>query len=213
MSEVEEMIEEVDWEKSELVPVVVQEEDGTVLTLAYMNREALRKTIDEGCAHYYSRSKERIRMKGEVSGNVQSVQKIKIDCDEDAILLTVKQEGAACHTGERTCFYRELGNEKKETEDSGGIDYSLNMMKELEQVINDRLKNPTEESYTSSLFEEGPQEIRKKVGEEAMEILVAEEKDQVIYECADLLYHMMVLLAEEDIELKEVMSELSRRRN
>ncbi len=209
MSDIDEEIDDLDWEKMELIPAVTQDENGQVLMLAYMDKEALRKTLETGYAHYYSRSKERIWKKGEVSGNVQKVKGIKKDCDEDALLLKVEQKGEACHTGERSCFYRELDEVKDEIE---GIDYSLNILKELEEVVRDRRNNPTDESYTCELFEKGEEEIKKKLGEESVEVLVAKDKENVIYESADLLYHLLVLLRYEGIDLKEVMEELEKRR-
>lgn len=209
MSDLNELIKQVDWEKSEIVPVIVQSVDGEVLTLAYMNEEALRKTLETGYAHYYSRSQKRIRMKGEVSGNVQKVKEIKIDCDSDALLLIVEQVGVACHTGNRSCFYRKLGEPEREV---GGIDYSLTVLRELEELIKQRKENPKEGSYTSKLFKEGKEKIYKKFGEEAVEVLVAEERERIIYETADLLYHLLVLLAYNEISLGEVMKELRRRR-
>ncbi|MFW6196586.1 MAG: bifunctional phosphoribosyl-AMP cyclohydrolase/phosphoribosyl-ATP diphosphatase HisIE [Thermoplasmatota archaeon] len=209
MSDIEEKIENIDWNDQGLVPVVVQDEEGVVLTLAYMDREALELTLVTGKAHYYSRSKGRIRMKGETSGNTQTVKDMSIDCDDDALLLTVDQKGNACHKGEYTCFYRSLG-EPDETDSS--IDYSLNILKELEVLIEDRLENPKKGSYTTSLFKEGEEEIKKKFGEESVEVLVAEKKEDIVYEGADLLYHFLVLLAKKNIELKDVMAELERRR-
>ncbi|WP_456450035.1 bifunctional phosphoribosyl-AMP cyclohydrolase/phosphoribosyl-ATP diphosphatase HisIE [Palaeococcus sp. (in: euryarchaeotes)] len=209
MSDLNELISQVGWEKSEIVPVIVQSVDGEVLTLAYMNEEALRKTLETGYAHYYSRTQKRIRMKGEVSGNVQKVKEIKIDCDSDALLLIVEQVGVACHTGNRSCFYRKLGEPEREV---GGIDYSLTVLRELEEVIKQRKENPKEGSYTSKLFKEGKEKIYKKFGEEAVEVLVAEERERIIYETADLLYHLLVLLAYNGISLGEVMKELRRRR-
>ncbi len=209
MSDVDEEIDDLDWEKMGLIPAVTQDEDGQVLMLAYMDKEALRKTLETGYAHYHSRSKKRIWKKGEVSGNVQKVKKIKKDCDEDALLLKVEQKGGACHTGERSCFYRELDEVKEETE---GVDYSLNILKELEEVVRDRRNNPTDESYTCELFEKGEEEIKKKVGEESVEVLLAGDEENVIHESADLLYHLLVLLRFEGIELKEVMEELEKRR-
>ena len=209
MSDLNELIKQVAWKKSEIVPVIVQSVDGEVLTLAYMNEEALRKTLETGYAHYYSRSQKRIRMKGEVSGNVQKVKEIKIDCDNDALLLIVEQVGVACHTGNRSCFYRKLGEPEREV---GGIDYSLRILRELEEVIKQRKENPKEGSYTSKLFKEGKEKIYKKFGEEAVEVLVAEERERIIYETADLLYHLLVLLAYNGISLGEVMKELRRRR-
>lgn len=209
MSDIEEKIEQIDWSDQGLVPVVVQDEDGVVLTLAYMDKNALELTIESGKTHYYSRSKERIRMKGETSGYTQTVKEVSVDCDDDALLIKVDQKGSACHKGEYSCFYRELG-EIDETEDS--IDYSLNILKKLESLIQDRLENPKQDSYTSELFRDGEEEIKKKFGEESVEVLVADEKEDVIYEGADMLYHFLVLLAKNEIELKEVMAELERRR-
>jgi len=206
---IDELLEEVVWDKRGLAPVVVQEEDGQVLTLAYMDAEALRLTLKEGYAHYYSRSKERIRKKGEVSGNVQKVTRVMLDCDGDAILIEVDQTGPACHTGERSCFYRELGQPEV---DEGSIDYSLNLLKELEEVIRDRQEHPKESSYTSSLFEKGRTEIEKKVGEEAIEVLVAPDRDNLIAEASDLIYHLMVLLREAGVDFDEVVNELGDRR-
>ncbi|NJE00204.1 bifunctional phosphoribosyl-AMP cyclohydrolase/phosphoribosyl-ATP diphosphatase HisIE [Thermococcus sp. LS1] len=206
----EELIKKVNWEKNGgIIPVIVQDTRGEVLTLAYMNREALRKTLETGYAHYYSRSQDRIRMKGEVSGNVQKVKEIRIDCDNDALLLIVEQVGAACHTGNYSCFYRKLGEPERI---AGGIDYSLTILRELEELIKQRKEKPLDGSYTSKLFAEGKEKIYKKFGEEAVEVLVAENKERIIYETADMLYHLLVLLAYNGISLGEVMTELRRRR-
>ncbi|NJE61120.1 bifunctional phosphoribosyl-AMP cyclohydrolase/phosphoribosyl-ATP diphosphatase HisIE [Thermococcus sp. 21S7] len=205
----EELIEKVNWEKNGgIVPVVVQDTGGEVLTLAYMDREALRRTLQTGYAHYYSRSQGRVRMKGEVSGNVQRVREIKVDCDDDALLLIVEQKGPACHTGNYSCFYRKLG----EPERVLPMDYSLTILRELEELIRKRKGKPVEGSYTSRLFQEGRERIYKKFGEEAVEVLVAETRERLIYETADMLYHLLVLLAYNDVSLGEVMAELRRRR-
>jgi len=205
----EELIEQVDWEKNGgIVPVVVQDTKGEVLTLAYMDREALRRTLETGYAHYYSRSQGRVRMKGEVSGNVQRVREVRIDCDSDALLFIVEQKGPACHTGNYSCFYRKLG----EPERVLPMDYSLTILRELEELIRTRKEKPVEGSYTSRLFREGRERIYKKFGEEAIEILVAETREGLIYETADMLYHLLVLLIYNDVTLGEVMAELRRRR-
>ncbi|MDK2983081.1 MAG: phosphoribosyl-AMP cyclohydrolase / phosphoribosyl-ATP pyrophosphohydrolase [Thermococcaceae archaeon] len=204
------LLEKVDWKKNNgVVPVIVQDTKGEVLTLAYMNKEALEKTIKTGYAHYYSRSQKRIRMKGEISGNVQKVREIRIDCDNDALLLIVEQVGVACHTGNYSCFYRKLGEPEKTEKE---IDYSLTILRELEELIKERKKAPREKSYTSLLFKEGKEKIYKKFGEEAIEVLVADKRENIIYETADLLYHLLVLLAYNEISLGEVMNELRRRR-
>lgn len=212
MLDYDEILEKVDWDKNGLVPVVTQDTSGEVLTLAYTDREALKLTLETGSAHYYSRSKDRIRMKGEVSGNVQEVQEIKLDCDSDALLMIVEQDGQACHTGNYSCFFKKLTEIEIEEEESKGLDYSLNILKELEKVIKDRKKAPKEDSYTSSLFSDGVEEIDKKVGEESVEVIVADEKEKITYETADLFYHLLVKLTHEEIELKDVMEELRRRR-
>ncbi|MCD6254586.1 MAG: bifunctional phosphoribosyl-AMP cyclohydrolase/phosphoribosyl-ATP diphosphatase HisIE [Thermotogae bacterium] len=206
----EELGKEINWEKmSGLVPVIVQDRDGNVLTLAYVDKEALKKTLETGYAHYFSRSQKRVRMKGEVSGNVQRVVEVRIDCDGDALLFVVEQTGVACHTGNYSCFYRKLGELEKE---SKVVDYSLSILKELENVIAQRKENPEPGSYTARLFSKGKEEIYKKFGEEAVEVLVAESKDRTVYEVADLIYHLLVLLRYNGIELGEVMAELKRRR-
>ncbi|MFW6005843.1 MAG: bifunctional phosphoribosyl-AMP cyclohydrolase/phosphoribosyl-ATP diphosphatase HisIE [Candidatus Bipolaricaulota bacterium] len=199
----------VDWDERGLVPVIAQDVGGQVLTLAYMNRKALEQTLSTGFAHYFSRSKGRIRKKGEVSGNVQVVEEVKLDCDGDSLLVRVDQQGPACHTGENSCFYRSIDEPEV---DEGGIDYSLNVLKELEEVIRDRKKNPRQDSYTSELFARGIAEINKKLGEEAVEAIVAQDYGNFVDEAADLIYHLMVLLRARGIELGEVMNELSRRR-
>ncbi|ASI98598.1 bifunctional phosphoribosyl-AMP cyclohydrolase/phosphoribosyl-ATP diphosphatase HisIE [Thermococcus celer] len=205
----DDLIEKVDWEKNNgIVPVVVQDTNGEVLTLAYVDREALKRTLETGYAHYYSRSKKRVRMKGEVSGNTQRVREVRVDCDSDALLFIVEQKGVACHTGNYSCFYRKLG----EPERVLPMDYSLEVLRELEELIRDRKGNPKEGSYTSKLFREGRERIYKKFGEEAVEVLVAETREGLIYETADALYHLLVLLAYNDVSLGEVMAELRRRR-
>ncbi len=211
MKKIDSLINKIDWDKMNgIIPVVVQDTNGTVLTLGYVNKEALKMSLESGLMHYFSRSKERIRMKGEVSGNIQKIKNIKIDCDNDALLVTVEQKGAACHTGNYSCFYRELG--EMDSSEHASIDYSLNILKELEHTVNSRKKLLPKNSYTSSLFKEGREKIYKKFGEEAIEVLVAETKERIIYETADMLYHLLVLLSYNEITLKEIMNELARRR-
>ncbi len=206
---VEELTEKVNWEKNGgVVPVVVQDTGGNVLTLAYTDAEALRRTLETGYAHYYSRSQGWVRMKGEVSGNVQVVREVRIDCDSDALLLVVEPRGPACHTGNYSCFYRKLG----EPERVLPMDYSLTILRELEELIRKRKEEPVEGSYTSKLFAEGRERVYKKFGEEAVEVLVAKSREGIVYETADMLYHLLVLLAYNDVPLGEVMAELRRRR-
>lgn len=205
----QELLNSVNWNEKGLVPAIAQDVGGQVLTLAYMDRRALELTLSTGFAHYFSRSKERIRKKGEVSGNVQVVEKVKLDCDGDSILVKVIQQGPACHTGEDSCFYRDLGQPEIE---EGSIDYSLNVLKELEEVIRDRKENPRQDSYTSELFQRGIVEINKKLGEETIEAIVSPNDDNFVHEAADLIYHLLVLLRARGIELGDVMNELGGRR-
>lgn len=207
--ELDRLVESVSWDEEGLVPAIAQSSGGNVLTLAYMDREALQLTLSTGYGHYYSRSKGRIRKKGEVSGNVQRVEEVRIDCDGDTLLLVADQKGPACHTGEHSCFYRKLGEPEVET---GSIDYSLNVLKELEEVIRGRERNRPEGSYTANLFEQGSGEIEKKVGEEAIEVIISSGRQNLLEESADLLYHLLVLLRDRGVDLKKVMGALEERR-
>ncbi|MGE9810183.1 bifunctional phosphoribosyl-AMP cyclohydrolase/phosphoribosyl-ATP diphosphatase HisIE [Ferroplasma acidiphilum] len=190
------------------MPVVVQDsETKEVLTLAYMDEEAYRKSMETGLMHYYSRSKQRVRMKGEASGNIQEIKDVMIDCDNDSLLFMVKQKGAACHLGTKSCF-REIGTPVV----AGNINYSLEVLLELESLIAKTKNTPRKNSYTTELFESGEENIKKKVGEEAVESILAQGKDRIVYETADLLYHLLVFLSYENIKLSDIMDELSKRR-
>ncbi|AAT43916.1 bifunctional phosphoribosyl-AMP cyclohydrolase/phosphoribosyl-ATP diphosphatase HisIE [Picrophilus oshimae] len=191
-----------------IVPVVVQDFDtGDVLTLAYMDRNALEMTMKTGYAFYYSRSMKRIHMKGEVSGNTQKVMEIYQDCNDNSLLIKVKKDGPACHTGNNSCFYRKLGEPKVD----GNIDYSLEILLRLEDLVRKRMKDPVNGSYTNYLIDSGDENIRKKVGEEAIETILASGRDRIVYETADLLYHLIVFLAFNNVSLFDVMNELNRR--
>ncbi|MFP4201954.1 MAG: bifunctional phosphoribosyl-AMP cyclohydrolase/phosphoribosyl-ATP diphosphatase HisIE [Candidatus Acetothermia bacterium] len=210
MSEkLDELMETVNWDEDGLIPAIAQSSEGNVLTLAYMDEEALELTLSTGYGHYYSRSKKRIRKKGEVSGNTQEVREVRIDCDGDALLLVVDQNGPACHTGEESCFYRKLGAPKVE---ESSLDYSLNVLKELEELVRSRNESRPEDSYTAELFRKGSGNIRRKVGEEAVEVVVSSNRQELISETADLLYHLLVLLRDQGVELAEVMAKLEERR-
>ncbi len=192
-----------------LVPVVVQDyKTLEVLMMAYMNREAFETTIRTGRMTYWSRSRRELWVKGLTSGHFQYVRGLAIDCDNDTILAKVHQVGAACHTGNRSCFYRDLVK----------TDYdSANPMKVFEdvfQVILDRKEHPKEGSYTNYLFDKGIDKILKKVGEEATEIVIAAKNpdpEEIKYEISDFLYHVMVLMAEKGVTWKEITEELARR--
>lgn len=199
-------INSVKFDERGLICAITQDyNSGDVLMQAYMNKEALELTLNTGYAHYYSRSRKSLWKKGETSGHVQKVRSITFDCDRDCVLLQIEQTGAACHTGNRSCFFQ------TEQEDSGA---GVRFLAELERVIEDRKQNPVEGSYTSYLFEKGVDKIAKKVGEEAAETLIAaknENKEEFIGECADLLYHLTVLLAEKNVSLADICTELKAR--
>ncbi|ABX31743.1 phosphoribosyl-ATP diphosphatase [Petrotoga mobilis SJ95] len=209
MLDYKQIIDKLDWEKNNgLIPVIVQGLDGDVLTLGYTDKEALSKTLQTGYVHYYSRSKERIRMKGETSGNYQKLKEAFVDCDNDTLLLKVDQTGPACHLGTKSCF-RKIEQIDKLPESN--IDYSLDFLNQLKEIIKERKKNPKEGSYTTYLFNEGKEKIYKKFGEEAVEVLVAPNRERTIYETADMIYHLLVLLTYEGIDIGEVVQELKKR--
>ena len=212
------LTENIRWDNKGLVPAVIQDaSNNQVLMLAYMNEEALNTTLATGRTHFFSRSRQKLWMKGETSGNVQLVRDIKIDCDGDTLLVLVEQTGVACHTGSRTCFDRDFTagafNEKTSVDDKDIEGYPI--LQKVFDVINDRKSNPKAGSYTCSLFERGIDVILKKVGEESSEVIIAaknKNKDEVIYEACDLLYHLLVLLSEMDISLDDIYCQLNERR-
>ena len=192
-----------------LIPVVVQDyRNEEVLMVAYMNREAFEATVRTGVMTYWSRSRGELWVKGLTSGHYQYLKELKVDCDNDTLLARVAQVGAACHTGNRSCFYRTAL--KKDTP-------QRNPMKVFEDVyatIEDRRLHPKEGSYTNYLFEKGIDKILKKCGEEAAEIIIAAKNpnpEEVRYEMADFLYHMMVLMSERDITWDDIAQELANR--
>ena len=195
-----------------LVPVVAQESrSGDVLMVAYANRDALRKTRSSGLAHYYSRSRGALWQKGESSGHIQQVRQIRVDCDGDAILYRVSQVGPACHTGERTCFATVVTSEGApfRTGDEGG-----HVLTRLAGVIAARAASRPSGSYTARLLAEGPGAVAQKVGEEAVEVVVAslaQDDGRLAAEAADLLYHLLVLLRSRDVPLQRVWDELEER--
>ena len=192
-----------------LIPVVVQDyKTNEVLMLAYMNEEAFDNTIKTGRMTYYSRSRKELWIKGLTSGHYQYVKSFSIDCDNDTLLAKVKQIGAACHTGKRSCFDTELV--KKEYDDTN----PLMVFEDVFNVIKDRKVNPKEGSYTNYLFDKGIDKILKKVGEEATEIVIAAknpDKEEIKYEISDFLYHVMVLMAEKEVSWEDITRELARR--
>lgn len=214
---------DIKWDQGGLAPAIAQDADTQeVLMLAYMNEEALRLTVETGQAHYYSRSRGRIWMKGESSGNTQRVREIRLDCDGDTILLLVEQKGAACHTGEKSCFFNTIGDveqcQSNLIEKANAKIYRQQigpMLEEAYAVIADRKRHPQEGSYTNYLLEKGLDKILKKVGEETAEVIIAAKNDseeELVYETADLLYHLLVLLYERGVGLPRVAMELANRR-
>jgi phosphoribosyl-ATP pyrophosphohydrolase/phosphoribosyl-AMP cyclohydrolase len=191
-----------DFEKTEgLIPAIIQDADTRkVLMLGYMNAEAFQKTLEEKRVTFYSRSKQRLWTKGESSGNFLELKDIRIDCDNDTLLIKVNPHGPVCHTGNDTCF----------TEINEGSAF----LHKLESIITDRKLNPNDSSYTSSLFKKGINKIAQKVGEEAVELVIEakdDNKDLFLGEAADLLYHYLVLLAAKDIKVDEVFKLLKKR--
>jgi phosphoribosyl-ATP pyrophosphohydrolase/phosphoribosyl-AMP cyclohydrolase len=217
------MIEKMNFDKEGgLIPAIIQDAlSGQVLMLAYMNQEALAKTLETGKTWFYSRSRQELWMKGESSGHVQTVKEILFDCDQDSLLIKVEQNGVACHTGHYSCFFRNFEGQEVERqlfdlkqvyETSAS---SPAILYELYEVIKDRQAKLPEGSYTTYLFQKGLDKILKKVGEENAEVIIAaknRDKSEVIYETSDLLYHLMVLLVEQGVSLDEIFSELKSRR-
>ena len=193
-----------------LIPCIVQDyKTREVLMMAYMNEESFGKTLETGRMTYFSRSRNELWTKSETSGHFQYVKSLSIDCDRDTILAKVSQVGAACHTGNRSCFYTPLV--EKEYNDTN----PLTVFQDVYDVIMDRKKHPKEGSYTNYLFDKGIDKILKKVGEECTEVVIAAknpDKDELKYEISDLLYHLMVLMAERDTTWTEVIRELAERR-
>ncbi len=212
-----EILNRVDWDKSELLPVIVQDAvNNEVLMMAYMNKEALELSVSTKVAHYFSRSKQRIWKKGESSGNIQSIKSFFIDCDNDTLLLKVDQEGVACHTGRRSCFFTELTSGETSGEVEMDTTAAYGVIDELYHTLLERKNADPETSWTAKLFAKGENTILKKVVEEAGEFSFAVKDDdekETIYEAADLTYHVMVALAYKNISPDRIKQELARRFN
>lgn len=193
----------------QMMPVVVQDyKTSEVLMVAYMNEEAYNHTLKTGKMTYYSRSRQELWIKGDTSGHYQYVKSLYADCDMDTILAKVSQVGAACHTGNHSCFFQEI------VENEGETSNPLKVFEEVFQVILDRKVHPKEGSYTNYLFDKGIDKILKKLGEEATEIVIAAKNpnaNEIKYEIADFLYHMMVLMAEKNVTWEEITTELAQR--
>ena len=207
--EIDDFISKVNFAKGNgLVPAIVQDaSNGRVLMQAYMNEEALRLTLATGKTHFWSRTKGRIWMKGEESKHFSFVENAVLDCDDDAILFRVQQVGPACHTGEETCFYKPLKAEE-------GVGVDARMLERLFEVIKERIRNPSEESYVSRLTGKGEDAVLQKVGEEAVEFIVAVKADnpkEVTHEAADVIFHILVSFAQKGYDINSVFEEPERR--
>ena len=209
-------LDELQFDENGLIPAIVQ--DATtkeVLTLAYMNRESLEKSLETKETWFYSRSRKELWHKGETSGNTQKIVDIKFDCDKDALVVFVHPAGPACHTGEISCFNGSLlgeEGERIENEDVRLEDYRI--LQKLEKVIKERDEQRPEGAYTTYLFEKGIDKILKKVGEESAEVIIAAKNrshEELKWEAADLLYHLFVLLREQNLPFKEVLRVLQER--
>lgn len=204
------ILEMLKFNNEGLIPAVIQDyKNGKVLMVAYMNKEAVEKTIETGMTHLWSRSRKKLWQKGETSGNYQSVREIYIDCDEDTLLLKVEQAGVACHTGEVSCFYRTYrDSDLIKSVTDGGI------LERVYEVILDRKNNPKEGSYVSSLMAKGRDRILKKIGEEAGELIIGsknDNRDEIIYEITDLWFHTLVIMGYHGISIDDINSEFEKR--
>lgn len=200
-------VEELKFDEKGLIPaIVVDAFTKQVLTLAYMNKESLQISLERELTCFWSRSRQELWLKGETSGNYQHIVSITADCDKDALVVMVEPEGPACHRGTTSCFTNPVYQSEKRSEFS----YA-----ELLELIRGRKTAPKEGSYTSYLFEKGLDKILKKVGEESTEVIIAahaKNKKETVYEICDLIYHVMVLMVEAGITLKDLLAELASRR-
>lgn len=194
-----------DFNKMPLIPAIVQDyKTSEVLMLAYVNEEAYEKMLEQKQTYFYSRSRQSLWHKGETSGHIQNIKYIALDCDQDTLLIQVEQIGNACHTGAYSCFFNDIQGEKSPSA----------IFQSVYDLIKDRQVNPIENSYTNYLFDQGTDKICKKIGEEASETIIAaknEDRDELIGEIDDLLYHIFVLMAKKNISLQDIQSKLKER--
>ena len=197
-------IEKLKFDEKGLIPaIVVDYSTKEVLTLAYMNKESLKISLEKKKTCFWSRSRQELWLKGETSGNYQHIVSITADCDMDALVVTVKKDGPACHTGEESCFFNEVFGEKEKFSMHG-----------LYKLLEGRKKDMPEGSYTTYLFQKGLDKILKKVGEECTEVIIAgkaDDKRETVYEIADLAYHVMVLMCQMGISVDDIREELASR--
>lgn len=199
-------LEALKFDKEGLIPCVVQDfYTNQVLTVAYMNQESVAETLKTKQMTFYSRSRQELWRKGETSGNTQELVELVADCDQDALVAKVIKAGPACHTGSESCFTAPLYQDEEKKAFS---------VADLYQLVLDRKVNPQERSYTSYLFAKGNEKILKKIGEESTEVVIGamkESKEETTYEIADLIYHLLVLMANNEIVPAEILEELSKR--
>lgn len=204
--EIKELLGEIKFDEKGLVVAVTQDYlTNEVLMVAYMNKEALEITLKENKACYFSRSRQSLWRKGETSGHIQNLKGLYYDCDSDAILVKVEQIGCACHTGAYSCFFNKVYEEN--------ITDKAILNKVYNQIIN-RRDNPIEGSYTNYLLDKGLDKILKKVGEEASEVIIGaknKNKDELVYELSDLIYHSLVLMVSEGVTIDDIKQELTKR--
>jgi len=234
-----EALNQIRFNKEGLIPVIIQDEKtNQVLMLAYMNRESLEKTLEEGRTCFYSRSRRELWFKGSTSGNTQLVKKIILDCDNDTLLVVVEQKGVACHTGNYSCFFKEIKGDKIEEIKVGPspllqkeqaerikslqgksrgeqLEINSEIINEIYRVIQNRKSNYKSDSYVCKLLANSEDLLPKKIGEEATEVVIAlkdKDKNAIIYEVADLWFHILVALGNYNIEPQEIFKELKRRK-
>lgn len=200
--------EQLKFDEYTLLPAVVQNyKTGKVLMLGYMNKEAFEKTLETNQVWFYSRSRQKLWLKGETSGHYLQVVEILSDCDDDTILVKAKPIGPTCHTGEESCFFNQI-----KTNESTNFDNAI--LFTLYDIIEDRKQYPIEGSYTNYLFDKGIDKILKKVGEETAETIIAaknDSKEEIIYETSDLIYHLLVMLSNQGVKPEEIFKTLEER--
>ena len=205
-------INELKFDDKGLIPAVVQDiNTREVLMVAYMTADTLKQTIETKKATFYSRSRGEVWVKGETSGNYMNVEEIRVDCDGDCLVVLARPDGAACHTGNRSCFFRKIDGGRLVEDQTGGAGNAL--LREF-ATITGRKAHPEDGSYTNYLFDKGEDKILKKVGEEAAEVVIAgknRDKDEIKYETADLLYHLAVMLADNDMSWNDIFEEIENR--
>ena len=209
-------LDELSYDDNGLIPAVAQDWlDGSILMLAWMNKESLKKTIETNEVHYWSRSRSEIWRKGATSGNTQYLKEIRFDCDNDSIILLIEQNGSgACHTGEKSCFFNQIDKSSNNSIKKEPIPFS-NKCSELFNILNERLNSPQKGSYTNHLLSKGSNTILKKIGEETAEFIMAckdDDKYSISNEAADIIYHLQVALLFKGVNWRDVLLVLESRR-